>query len=310
MDRPQPLAAAPPLLDRPAAVRALLVVGVTAVSFAAILIRVAQAPVLALALWRCVGGSVALAPAAGRARVWPGPGDRARLLCSGALLAVHFALFIGSLSLTTVASAVVFVATAPLFVGVGAAVFLREPPTGRTWTGMGLGVLGTIVIGVADATGGPAVSGTALLGDAMAFGAAIAVAGYLLLGQATRRRLPVSTYGLWVYGVAAVVLALAVTATGTPMTGFDTGTWLAIAGLIVGPQLLGHTVFNQVLNVVPATTVAVVVLSEPIGAGVLAYLVFGEVPPPLFALGAPFLLAGVYLAATGQTRGRVEPPIE
>ena len=67
--------------------------------------------------------------------------------------------------------------------------------------------------------------------------------------------------------LAGAAILTAVLATGSALVGFDGTTWLAILGLLLGPQLLGHTIFNQVLNQVPATTVAVVVLSEPIAQG-------------------------------------------
>ncbi len=51
--------------------------------------------------------------------------------------------------------------------------------------------------------------------------------------------------------------------------------------------------FNLLLQVLPATTVAVAILAEPVGAGLLAWLVLGELPPALFALGAPLVLLGV-----------------
>lgn len=290
------------VLERPRVVRVLLVVGVLAVSFAAVLIRVADAPALGIAFWRCAGGAVALLPAAARHSLPTRPQRRA-LAASGAFLAVHFALFVGSLDQTTVASAVAFAATAPVFVGLGAAVWLREPPARRTWAGMALAVVGAGVLALADATAaGTDAAPRPLLGDAMALGSAAAVAGYLLLGQRARRALAVSTYGVGVYGAAAALLAVAALAAGAPLGGYDAATWWALTGLVVGPQLLGHTVFNQVLGSVPATTVAVVVLSEPVGAALLALLLLGEVPPPLLAVGGPIVLVGVYLAATGQAR--------
>ncbi len=282
----------------PLLLRVLLLVGVVAVSFAAVLVRAADAPALALAFWRCAGGAAALLPLA-----WPHRGLVRRqqvgpLVVSGALLALHFALWIGSLSYTTVASSVVFAAMAPLFAGLGSALFLRRPPSGRTWLGIVVATVGAVVIGLADT----AVTDTAprpLLGNLMALGAAVAIAGYLLIGQTARERLPVTVYGSWVYGTAAVVLAVWALLAGDPLAGFDAATWWAILGLVVGPQLLGHTVFNQLLSALSATTVAVVILAEPVGAGVLAFVLLGEAPAPVMAVGGPLILAGVYLAASG-----------
>jgi drug/metabolite transporter (DMT)-like permease len=282
-----------------------IAVGVLAVSTAAILIRLADAHPLALSFWRCALGALVLAPVALRARRDAPPLDRSQhrqLLGAGVFLAVHFALFISALSYTTVANASVLVAMSPLFVGLGASVFLTEPPSRRTWTGIALAGAGAVVVGFADVGGTTAPA--PLLGDALAFGGAAAVAGYLLIGRAARRHLPVTVYAAAVYGIAAVLLLPVCLLAGVDLWGYDTGTWLAIAGLVVGPQLLGHTVFNSLLSTVPATVVAVVVLAEPVGATVLAALVLDELPAAGFWAGAPLILVGVFLAATRGRRRR------
>jgi drug/metabolite transporter (DMT)-like permease len=281
-----------------------LVVGVLAVSTSAILIKVADAPPLAIAFWRCTGGSLALLPFAARASARSGPLDplqRRQLLASGLFLAAHFAAFVSSLSYTTVASAAVLVATVPLFVGVGAAVFLSEPATRMTWAGIALAIAGAVGIALADLTG--LASGDALFGDVLAFAAAALVAGYLIIGRAARQRLAVSRYAAGVYGVAAVALLIAAVATDSPLTGYSSATWLAIAGMVVGPQLLGHTVFNTLLGDVTPTVIAVVVIAEPVGATILAYLFLAETPAAGFWWAAPLIVAGVCLSVVGARPG-------
>ncbi|MFU8840593.1 MAG: DMT family transporter [Nitriliruptoraceae bacterium] len=285
-----------------------LVVGMVAVSTSAILARLAMgegaglataapgaAPALAIAFWRTTLGAAALAPAAWRQRRRaPRLPSRRRwqLLLGGGALGLHLVLFQGALTLTSVASTVTLTTMSPLFVALGGWWLLGERTTRRAWQGMAVTVAGALVIGIADATGGHSGS-QALLGDAMALGAAIAGSAYLLVGREVRRDTPTSVYGALVYGVAGMVLLPVCLATGTTLTGFSATTWLAIAGIVVGPQLLGHTVFNLLLQVLPATTVAVAILAEPVGAGLLAWLVLGELPPALFALGAPLVLLGV-----------------
>jgi drug/metabolite transporter (DMT)-like permease len=44
----------------------------------------------------------------------------------------------------------------------------------------------------------------------------------------------------------------------------------------------------------------VAILTEPVGATALAWLLFGELPAATFWVGAPLVLAGVWLAATRQ----------
>jgi drug/metabolite transporter (DMT)-like permease len=289
-------------------VTAGLAVGIVAVSASPILVRAAHLPALALAFWRCLAGAVVLAPFAAAAR--PGgpaaswaarvglpPREAGRLLLAGALLAVHFALFNASLSFTTVASSAVLVSSSPLFVGLGARL-AGEPPSRRAWLGILLATAGAVVVGLGDA-GAVELGPRALLGDAMAFAGAAAIAGYLLIGRSVRQRLPLATYAASVYGTAAAVLLPACLLTGARLGGYQAGSWLVLAGIVVGPQLLGHTVFNGLLSTVTATTVAVVILTEPVGATLLAWVLFDEVPTAWFWLGAPLVLAGVWLAGPG-----------
>jgi drug/metabolite transporter (DMT)-like permease len=306
-------------LPRPAVVTGL-VVGAIAVSTSAILARVAMgdepavaaagagaAPALGVAFWRVALGAVALAPLALRAQRRHGVPLTARrhrqLAVSGAVLGLHFALFQGSLALTTVASAVTLATMSPIFVALGGWWFLREPTDRRTWIGMGITILGAVTIGIADLTGidlGP----RALLGDAMAFASALAVTGYLLIGRVARRDVPGATYSALVFGWAALTLLPVSLLAGAPLGGYQLTVWLAIAGIVIGPQLLGHTVFNALLSTVPATVVSIVVLSEPVGAGVLAWLLLGEVPAGWFLVGAPLVLTGVAVATVRRRAAR------
>lgn len=308
-------------LSRPAVAGAMLV-GVVAISTSAVLARwamgddpgvvrpgsVGAASALGVAFWRCALGAVALAPAAARAasrRPRPLPRTRRRqLAASGLALGLHFALFQGSLALTTVASAVTLATMSPILVAVGAARFLGEPAGRRVLVGLALTIAGAVTIGAGDLSASD-LGRQALLGDLLAFGSAIAVAGYLLLGRVARQEITTSEYSAAVYGVAAVALGAVAVLLGVPLWGFDAPVWAAIAGIVLGPQLLGHTVFNGLLAHVSATVVSVVVLSEPVGAAVLAWLLLDELPAAAFAVGAPLVLAGVLLAAT---RRRRPPP--
>lgn len=300
-------------------------VGVLAVSTSAILARVAMgedpgvtqatmpggAPALAVAFWRTTLGALVLAPlgwrAARRDQVRPTRREHRRLAMAGVALGAHFAGFQAALALTTVASAVTLTTIAPIFVALGGWWLLRERSTPRTWVGMGFTIAGAVAIGAADLTGhelGP----RALLGDAAALGAAVTVAGYLLIGRVARRRIPATTYSAVVFAWAGAFLLPICLLTGTPLGGFAPVAWVAMLGIVVGPQLLGHTVFNALLSSVSATTVAIVVLAEPVGAGILAWLVLDELPTGGFWLGAPLVLAGVAIALTQRRSAAVAPP--
>ena len=82
-------------------------------------------------------------------------------------------------------------------------------------------------------------------------------------------------------------------ATGSPLTGFATTSWLALAGMALGPQLFGHIGLNYAVKYVPAATVAALLLLEPVGASLLGALLLGEFPTLQEILGGLLILVGV-----------------
>lgn len=252
---------------------------------------------LSIALWRCVGGAVALTPFALRARrTHPlDPVDLRRLLAAGAFLALHFALFLGSIAYTSVASAATLATMAGIFVAIGGIRYLGEHPDGRTWAGIGLTMLGAAAIGVgdlADLSLGP----RALFGDAMAFLSAVLVAGYLLIARRVRSRVHASTFSSVVYGSAGVLLLVVCVLVDAPLVDFTRSQWLGIVCIIVGPQLLGHNIFTTLLSSVPANLIGVVVLVEPVIATLLAWGFLGQLPAVMFWYAAPVVLVGLTVA--------------
>ncbi len=283
----------------------VLVLGVAAVSTAGVMIRLADdAPTLAIAAYRMAIASAVIGPIAVLASprspsLTLGYKDVALMAGSGLLLAVHFGLWIGSLKYTSVASSVVLVTSSPLLVAVGSWLLLKERVTRQEVVGIAFGLIGGGLIAVGDLT----LGGRELLGDVLAFGGAVAVAGYLMVGRRVRAGFPTLTYAGIAYPVAAMALVVAALVAsfgvGLQLTGFEGETllWLVLIALI--PQAIGHTSLNWVLGHVSATGVAIAIMGEPVGASALAWLVLGEAPSLATVVGATFLLTGVYFAIRG-----------
>ena len=288
----------------------LLVLGVAAVSTSAPLIRLADAPPLAVALYRNLFAALALLPfALVRHRGELAALDRRRwgaLVLAGAFLAIHFAAWIPSVGLTTVAASTVLVDTQSVWAAVGARIFLGERVRRAAFVGIGVALSGAVLISGADF----ALSTRAFAGDMLALVGAVTAAGYLLTGRRLRQRLSLAAYTAVVYGVCSVLLLGAAVAAGTPLLGFDPEVWLLFALMAAGPQILGHTVFNYLLRDLDATVVAVAVMGEPVGASLLALAIFGEVPPWSAVIGGAVILAGIYLAVTAQARRPADAPVE
>lgn len=276
---------------------AWLALGVAAASVSPILIRYASgADALAISFWRCAAGALVLLPLAWRNLREMSARDLMLPAVAGAFLAVHFASWIASLEYTSVAASVVLVSTTPIFVALALTTIWREKLARAVWVGIALGMAGTALVGGAD------FGGSSLKGDALALLGGATVAGYVLAGRRARQHLGILEYAVVTYGVAALLLAPFVIVGDAALTGYPAVTWWAIAGLIVGPQLLGHTVINYVLADIDATTVSMSVMAEPVVATVLAYFLFSETPPFLVYPGGAAILAGIYLV-TRATRG-------
>jgi drug/metabolite transporter (DMT)-like permease len=288
---------------------ALLVVGVTAVSFSAVLVREADAPSIAVAFYRCAMASVVLVPLglvghrAEYRRLTPRQWRLA--LASGVVLAAHFATWISSLSFTTVAASAVLVQTLPLWVAAFGR-FVGERPSRRALTGMGVAIVGTAII----AGGGFHGGSRALFGDLLAVAGAIFAAIYVLLGRSLRQELSLVTYSSIVYAAAAVVLVAVMIASGTAFVGYPSKTWLMFVLITIGPQFLGHTTFNYLLGHVRASIVAVALLAEPVGATILAWVILGEAPGVATVVGGAVVLVGVYMAIAAETRAVDVAPVE
>ena len=126
-----------------------------------------------------------------------------------------------------------------------------------------------------------------------------------MAGRTLRRDLPVLPYVIVVYTTCAVCMAGAMAVSREPFTGYPPKTWLLLVAMTIGPQLLGHTVFNLLLGHLPASVVTISIMAEPVGATVLAFMFLGEVPGAVTLLGGAVVLAGVYMGIASQTRERL-----
>ncbi|MEV1329157.1 DMT family transporter [Micromonospora costi] len=285
---------------------------VVAVSSSAPLIAFAAAPALAVAFWRNLLAVAVLGPVSVTRRrvefrrLTVGAGRREGWYCvlSGVALAAHFATWMPSPQLTSVAAATALGATQPVWQGLIARGQGRRLPL-VVWAGIGVAVVGAVVATGADF----AVSGRAVAGDLLAVAGGMFAAVYTAFGERARASISTTTYTTICYGVCAVILLVVCLVGGVRLVGFDDRTWLAILALVAGAQLLGHSMFNYALHRISATTVSVLVLLEAPGAALIGWVWLGQLPRPLALPGLALLLAGVAVVVLGGARPgrRAEP---
>jgi drug/metabolite transporter (DMT)-like permease len=236
-----------------------------------------------------------------------GAGRREGWYCvlSGAALAVHFATWMPSAQLTSVATAAGLVATQPVWQGLIAHAQGRRPP-GIVWAGIGVAVVGAILATGADFGG----SQRAVAGDLLAIAGGMAAAVYTAIGERARVTISTTTYTTICYGTCALLLLVVCLVGGVRLTGFGASTWLAILGLVVGAQLLGHSLLNYALHRISATMISVLVLLEAPGAALIAWVWLRQLPRSAALPGLALLLAGAAVVVLGGARaGRPTEPV-
>jgi len=286
----------------------LALVGVCGVSASGPLMAGANAPAMTIAFWRNAMASGLLVPVAAVRRRSELRAltrrDATAIVFAGLMLAGHFATWVTSLKMTSVASATALVC---LQVGwIVAFERLRGTPAERSVVfGLLLAFAGVVVVSGIDLS----LSVRALAGDLLALVGGAFAALYTMTGGAVRRRISTITYTSVCYLVCALVLLILAVLTGQQLTGFGVRTWAAFAAVMVAAQLFGHSLFNHLLAVLSPTLVSLTLLLEVPGAAILAGVFLGQTPGVGVYAGLALILAGLAVVVTRRPAGEGEAPV-
>src|SRR5690606_36229736 len=123
------------------------------------------------------------------------------LLCliSGIFLALHYATWISSIKLTTIANSTILVSCSPIFVSLANYLFIKEKISKKMIVSIFISLTGTIIIALGSSG---ATASNMMLGNILAFLGAIFVAGSLVIGGIVRKNLSASAYLFIVYSVS------------------------------------------------------------------------------------------------------------
>jgi drug/metabolite transporter (DMT)-like permease len=263
----------------------------------------ASVSALAIAFWRnAIGAAVMAAPVLVRQ-----PGQFARMtgsefrwsLAAAIALALHFACFITSLQLTSVAAATALVCLQSGWI----AVFQLVRGTRHRWpvlAGLGIAFGGVVAITGFDL----GASSDALLGDILAVAGGALAGIYTLAGGRARQTMGTGLYTTLCYGMCAAVVAVLALLSRQPLMGFDAAGWLGILAITVCAQLVGHTVFNHLLATMSPLLVSMIILLEIPGAALLAAVFLSETLPAGTYAGLGMILVGLAVVVLGQRSSR------
>jgi len=273
--------------------------GVIAVSFSSLFVRLSSAPPLITASYRLLFTFFLIAP---YTLIWHRkelaslkPRELGLAALSGLFLALHFATWFTSLSYTSIASSVVIVTIQPVFVVIGSWLLFGERISRISVIGGLLALSGSFIIGAGDFRLGR----EAFYGDLLALLAAVFVAGYMIVGRKLRAKVALSAYTFVVYGSSALTLVVISSCFSLSFAPYLPADWLLFLALALVCTVGGHTIFNWVIRYVPASTVAVCILGESLGAIIWGAIFLKEYPGWRQILGGGVIFAGLYLFTRG-----------
>jgi len=270
----------------------LAVVGVLSVSSASIIVRLVDAPTLAIVFWRLTFSVLFLSLISLRGisfKCVRGVGIR-YVLVSGLALGVHFISWVESLRYVSIAVSVTLVSTYPVFTAVESYFIFGERLRFNQYLGVFLCVLGILIMSLVS--GFDVYSSYGVL---LALVGSVSASIYFLIGRYVRRFCSLIEYVLPTYSTSALTTFLIATSLGVDLIYYPLSSWLFFMLLALGPMVGGHTVFNYLLRFMSAVTVSTLVALEPVGATLLGVLVLNELPCPTVVLGMLITVLGVCL---------------
>jgi len=215
-------------------------------------------------------------------------------LTAGALFGLEFIFIYRGLVWTTASRAVVFVYTAPIFIALGARIFLHERLSPLQWSGLALSFIGiSVAVGVPD----PTVDLRTLAGDALLIAGGLFWAATTLVIKGTvLARAPTEKTTSYQLVMSALFLGL-----GAALFGEHVERW-------PGPVALGWLAYQAfwVLGITFTVWFALVVKYSASRLSALSFLtplfgvaaghfIMGDPLTPTFAVAAIFVVAGLVL---------------
>ncbi|GAA4655919.1 DMT family transporter [Arthrobacter cryoconiti] len=280
----------------------LAVLGIVGISASGPIMVATAAPALTIAFWRNALGAVVMGmPAV------VGQRDAIRRLTRNELkysaiaataLALHFAAYVTSVKLTSVAGATALVCLQAAWIALFQW-FRGRRPHRLIVLGLGVALVGVLVITGFDV----GISTEALIGDVLALAGGVLAAVYTLAGSRARKSMPTSLYSSICYTIASVILFVMCLAFGQPLVQLSPDVWVGIIAVTLTAQIMGHTIFNHLLATISPLVVSMMILLEIPGAALLAGFFLGESLPTGTYVGLVLILFGLAVVVLHQGRG-------
>jgi len=270
----------------------ILFLGILCISWSAIFVKMADVSGLSSAFYRMFIGFLGILPIwfLRRKSASDQKSVRIAVLC-GVIFACDIAVWNVSILLTKAAISTLLANLAPVWVGIGAIVFLRERPGKIFWVGTAIALFGVSIIVGIDKIYNSRLNA----GHFLAILASLFYAFYLLIMRKGRLHLDTVTFTTISMFASSIVLFLIAIFTGTQLWGFPVHSWEALIGIGLVSQLGGWLAINYAMAYMPATIASVSLLSQSVFTALIAIPVLSEKLNDIELFGALIVLSGIFL---------------
>ena len=247
----------------------LLALGIFGIGTSGPLIAGSKMPIPTLIFWRNLGGTLLLIPFALKKKEWVTSVQRGAIktgALAGFLLGLHFLAFFAAMRYTTVATGTALTCLQPIFAALFVSLSGHLIPR-RSWGGMVIAFISVLLITGLDLS----LNTKYFYGDVAGILAGALAAGYMLAGAKAQRNISTSTFAVVCYSTCALTSLVAGLILKVQLWGFPKREWIITALLILGAQILGHTMFNMSLKRVSPVVVSLIIFFEvPVSALIAA----------------------------------------
>lgn len=203
--------------------------------------------------------------------------------------AVFSTMYFKAIQGVSVAIAAMLLFTFPIFVNVGAYLFLKEELRMKQWISLFLSIVGLVLLLWGDMTVGKVSS------IFWGLGAALTYAIYVLVSGKVQKEVHPLSSSLYVISAAAVALFLFHRPDLTRLSHFHWREFSYILGIATIGTIIPLTLFLSGMQKISSSKASIIVMIEPVTAALAGWFILGEVLALYQILGACVVLCGLVL---------------
>ena len=270
----------------------VLLISACILGLAPILVRLTETGPAAAAFWRFAFALPLLFAICGLPK-GEGIGRPSKwMVLAGVFFALDLSFWHYGIVMTSVANATVLCNLTPVVVTLFGWIVFRQTPARLFILALALAMGGAFAM----AAGADGQQGTdPVLGDVLSLIVSLWYAGYFLAVQQARTTAGAMRVTLWATLVGVFPLGIVALVLGEDMIPATIAGWAACVGMGV-MHVAGQGGVAWSLGKLPPAIAAVIILIQPIVAGLLSWWIFGETLTPVQALGGALVLGAILLA--------------